>query len=169
MFVTVLTIVSPLIGFAVVFVTLVLGQLSTSLVFDHFGFAGMPRRPFSKLKALGASALLVGAFLTAVQLIVNNDSDVGAGTAAILALLCAFSGTAAPLQTVINSKVGETIRSPLGAALISFFVGTIVLFLASIAVCLVDQDVWSGLGDGFERARWWEFVGGVRGVATVVA
>eukprot|EP00499_Haloplacidia_sp_CaronLabIsolate_P011297 CAMPEP_0196772238 /NCGR_PEP_ID=MMETSP1104-20130614/2122_1 /TAXON_ID=33652 /ORGANISM="Cafeteria sp., Strain Caron Lab Isolate" /LENGTH=401 /DNA_ID=CAMNT_0042142371 /DNA_START=24 /DNA_END=1229 /DNA_ORIENTATION=+ len=166
-FVTILTIVSPLIGFAVVFVTLVLGQLTTSLVFDHVGFAGMPRRPFSKLKAVGAATLLVGAFLTVVQLLVNNDADVGTGTAAVLALLCAFSGTAAPLQTVINSKVGAAIRSPLGAALLSFAVGTLVLLLASIVVCLIDQGVWSGLGDGFQAARWWEYSGGAPGAVYV--
>jgi transporter family-2 protein len=46
---------------------IVVGQMLTSLAFDHFGLLGVPVRPASAVRIAGAACLLVGAVLIRVR------------------------------------------------------------------------------------------------------
>jgi len=51
----------------------------------------------------------------------------------VLLLIALVAGMLAPLQAGLNGKMGRVIESPVYAALISFAVGTLVLFCYSLA------------------------------------
>jgi transporter family-2 protein len=53
----------PRLGAATVIALLVAGQMTGSLVFDHFGLFGLPVHPITAPRAIGAVLLLLGAIL----------------------------------------------------------------------------------------------------------
>jgi transporter family-2 protein len=53
----------PRLGAATVLALIVVGQMLTSLVFDHFGLLGVPIHPASAVRIIGAACLLLGAVL----------------------------------------------------------------------------------------------------------
>ena len=56
-------IVGPRLGSATLLALVVLGQLSASLVIDHFGWIGFPEHPISTVRILGAIMLFGGVLL----------------------------------------------------------------------------------------------------------
>jgi bacterial/archaeal transporter family-2 protein len=58
--------VGPRIGAAALLALIVLGQLATSLLVDHFGWLGFPEHPVTPLRLLGA-LMLFGGMLLIVQ------------------------------------------------------------------------------------------------------
>jgi len=50
----------------------------------------------------------------------------------ILILAAIFAGMLLPLQAVLNAKMGKAIGSPVYASLISFVIGSIVLFIYTL-------------------------------------
>lgn len=53
----------PKIGTATFFVVLVTGQMFGALIFDHFGFMGVPVNPISLARLVGAGLLIGGVVL----------------------------------------------------------------------------------------------------------
>jgi transporter family-2 protein len=53
----------PRLGVFTVVTLIVIGQLMTSLVFDHFGFLNVPLQPVSIIRIIGAVFLVIGAVL----------------------------------------------------------------------------------------------------------
>lgn len=53
----------PRLGIFTVVALIVVGQLVTSVVFDHFGVMNVPVQPITITKGLGAGFLLIGAIL----------------------------------------------------------------------------------------------------------
>jgi bacterial/archaeal transporter family-2 protein len=53
----------PRLGAATVVALIVVGQMLTSLVFDHFGLLGVPIHPASAVRIAGAACLLLGTVL----------------------------------------------------------------------------------------------------------
>lgn len=56
-------IVGPRLGAAALLALVVLGQLVTSLLVDHFGWLGFPAHPLTALRLLGAALLFGGVML----------------------------------------------------------------------------------------------------------
>lgn len=54
---------APRLGAANLIALLIAGQLTAALLVDHWGWLGMPQRPVSALRLLGALCLLAGVFL----------------------------------------------------------------------------------------------------------
>lgn len=69
-------------------------------------------------------------------------------------------GFGLPIQTAINSQLRKVLRSPFKASLVSFIVGTLVLWLI-----VTFAEGGSYLPEGFVAAEpWWIWLGGVLGV-----
>ena len=71
-----------------------------------------------------------------------------------------FLGFLTPIQTAANSRVRQSVMSPMVASLVSFTVGT--LFLAIIVLCekgslLIENEL-------IERLPWWAWCGGLCGL-----
>ena len=56
-------IVGPRLGAATLLALVVLGQLGTSLLVDHFGWLGFPHHPLTVMRVLGAALLFGGVLL----------------------------------------------------------------------------------------------------------
>ncbi len=56
-------VVGPRLGAATLLALVVLGQLGTSLVVDHFGWLGFPQHPLTVLRVAGAALLFGGVVL----------------------------------------------------------------------------------------------------------
>jgi bacterial/archaeal transporter family-2 protein len=82
-----------------------------------------------------------------------------------LYLLFAFAGgVVLPFQAGVNARLAEWLGSPVRAAFVSFFVGTMVL-LAAAALVFKPLPSWGRVGD----APWWVWVGGALGAFYVAA
>jgi len=62
-FVTMTIVSVPRLGAMSVMALLIAGQMTMSLVMDHFGWLGIPSQPISPLRVLGALLLFVGVVL----------------------------------------------------------------------------------------------------------
>jgi transporter family-2 protein len=54
---------APRLGVAALVALMVAGQLAAAMIMDHFAWLGVPERPFSLLRLLGAVLLLAGVLL----------------------------------------------------------------------------------------------------------
>jgi bacterial/archaeal transporter family-2 protein len=79
-------------------------------------------------------------------------------------LLFGFAaGAMLPVQFGINAQLADWVGSPLRATLVSFAVGTVVLFVAAL-VFARGWPGWERLGD----APWWVWLGGLLGAFYVL-
>ncbi len=62
-FVASAVILVPKIGVALTFSLIIAGQMLITLVIDHFGWLGVPERPVSVLRVVGAAMITVGVVL----------------------------------------------------------------------------------------------------------
>jgi transporter family-2 protein len=74
-----------------------------------------------------------------------------------------LAGAMLPFQFGINAQLADWIGSPLRATLVSFAVGTVVLFLAALAFARG----WPG-ADRVGDAPWWVWAGGLLGAFYVL-
>ena len=71
-----------------------------------------------------------------------------------------FLGFLTPIQTAANSRLRQSVISPMVASLVSFTVGT--LFLAIIVLC--EKGTLLIEGELIERLPWWAWCGGLCGL-----
>lgn len=62
-FVTVMAMIVPRLGVALSFSLAIAGQMIVTLVIDHFGWLGVPEKPISLPRVLGAALITVGVIL----------------------------------------------------------------------------------------------------------
>lgn len=118
--------VVPLIGNSLFFVSLVTGQLVSSLVIDHFGILVQPAR-LTLNKGVGVTIVFIGCILQQ-----DFDSDASAVQAALLSLISLTSGFCLPAQSVINRRFALYLGSKLNALAVTFAVGMVVLLTCSL-------------------------------------
>jgi transporter family-2 protein len=83
----------------------------------------------------------------------------------LLLLPAAFvAGMAAPTQFAINSQLRQAVGGPVLAAAISFLVGTVILFAATLIVSRSIPDLGPVVS-----APWWMYLGGLLGAFYVCA
>ncbi len=85
-------------------------------------------------------------------------------TRLLYALLALAGGALIAVQAPVNARLRLVLGSPVGSALVSFVVGTVLLLAVTLAVGDGGRVV-SGLGGG----PWWAYVGGACGAVFVVA
>jgi transporter family-2 protein len=82
----------------------------------------------------------------------------------VVLLLAILAGAVLPVQTGINLQLRGLLGQPIGAALVSFAVGTVGLALL-VAILRVPVPV----GQALARGAWWHWVGGLLGAGYIVA
>ena len=75
-----------------------------------------------------------------------------------------IAGMAAPTQFAINSQLRQAVGGPVMAAAISFLVGTVILFAATLIVSRSIPDLGPTVS-----APWWMYLGGLLGAFYVCA
>lgn len=151
----------PRIGASLTVVTTLSGQLIMSLLIDTFGWFHLPMRPLTIVKILGLILLFTGIIL------MNLTSKQATNQIhnRIWLIVGVLFGAAPPIQTAINSSLGQLTHSSLFAAFVSFTVGTATLFLLTIIFHrrfkIYKRDTTS------RPLRWWYFTGGMLGAIFV--
>ncbi|MBQ0079760.1 MAG: DMT family transporter [Eubacterium sp.] len=112
------------------------GLILSGLVIDQFGLFRAMEIPMSASRALGAALVLGGVILISLAKSANakktgSEKKAGAGVW-VWRLLGVFAGCLSGMQIAINGYLGKCMEAPLIAALISFIVGTLSVFILLI-------------------------------------
>lgn len=121
----------PRLGSSLTVVMTVAGQIIMGVAIDSFGWFGADKQPFTLLKVLGILFLIFGILL--MNYVRRNSKDkIQSSTVYIWLIIGFMFGFCPPIQTAINSALGQQLHSSIMASLISFTVGTIVLFILTL-------------------------------------
>lgn len=121
----------PRLGASLTVVMTVAGQIIMGVVIDSFGWFGADKHPFTLLKVLGILFLIFGILL--MNYVRRDPKDKAQSSTVYIWLIIGFIfGFCPPIQTAINSALGQQLNSSIMASLVSFTVGTIVLFILTL-------------------------------------
>lgn len=140
------------------------GQIIMGLLIDTFGLFNSPQTPLSAVRFLGAVAVMLGSLAVVGVVGGGRRREASSGQGPAIWLwrgLGIVMGMCSASQVAVNGRLGRVLGSAVEAALISFAVGTSVLFV----LLLVTRTRWRGLGAG--PNPWWMWLGGVLG-ATII-
>lgn len=84
--------VAPVVGFALFFVGLVLGQLVSAALVDHFAFLGLPMRPFTYLRGFSMLLAVAGVVMASVEALGSAGSELGGLIGGLLVAVLAGAG-----------------------------------------------------------------------------
>ncbi|MGX7827521.1 DMT family transporter [Actinokineospora sp. 24-640] len=150
-FVTTQGLTVTLLGVAVFTVSVVAGQVVSSLLADRSGIGPSGVVPVTARRAVGAA-------LAVVAVAVAVSDQLGEPRRLWLAVIPALGGAAMGWQQAVNGLVRASGGSVRFATLLNFAIGTVALLVA----CAVDVLV-RGWPDA-PPSQWWLYLGGVLGV-----
>ncbi|MGV3042973.1 DMT family transporter [Staphylococcus rostri] len=155
----------PKIGASLTVVTTITGQLLMGCLIDTFGWFHVTPQPFTFIKGVGLLLLIVGIALMNIQ---RRQAFMKQPTKNIVPwlVLGLIFGFAPPIQAAINSALGQSVGSPIFAALVSFTVGAVTLFVIT-AITHRRFNILR-VHPEYGSLRWWHFLGGILGLLYVV-
>lgn len=153
--------VSPIIGVAVFAVAIVSGQMVSSTLVDRWGLG-----PGGKRAVTGGRLVAAGLALAAVVLAVSDRLSPGDLDTATLAGVAAalLAGFTISFQAAANGRLAQVSGQPAIGAGVNFFVGSLVLLILTPATLLLPMRE-SGSASG---AAWWLYGGAIFGLLVVV-
>lgn len=175
------TALSPHLGFTLGATISSAAQCVSSLLVDRIGLLGMPRRPLSWQRILGAAAVVTGCIGSSRS--VMTAPSVGASTVSSarligLALLYFAVRSGQPLQSALNRRLADRLPLRSMAACVSFAAGSIGVCSCCAVLFARRPDAWRAVVDGFTRRsasshghpmRWWMPLGGAFGATQVTS
>lgn len=138
-------------------------QVMTTMIIDHFGFFGVDMYPASPWR-LGGAVLVVAAALLAVTAGRANPHLDQPSPSPAWYLVGLGIGVCFGLQVVINGQLASELGSAIHAALVSFAVGTIALF---VLVAVTRSSLRIRVPSGQRKNPWWMWTGGLLGALYV--
>lgn len=138
------------------------GQIIFSLLIDSFGWFGSKVIPLSATRIGGGLLVIVGIVFIVVLPVFhqhNQSNDDDRAVRLFWTIGGLISGAVYATEMAINGHVGTVIHSPVHAALLTFFIATILLFLFVLSrghlqrISLIVK----------KRTPWWALLGGVIG------
>lgn len=115
------------------------------------------------MKVLGIVLLLIGIILMNLQK--NAKQLAQSGHNGPWMLVGMIIGFTPPIQTAINSHLGQTLHSPFFASLVSFTVGASALII--LTLMLHRHVKIHTTSEQHGPLKWWHFIGGALGVIFV--
>lgn len=153
----------PRIGASLTVVTTITGQILMSVLIDTFGWFNVDVQPLHVMKVLGIVLLLIGIILMNLQKNAKQLTQTGHnGPWMLVGMIIGFTP---PIQTAINSHLGQTLHSPFFASLVSFTVGASALIILTLV--LHRHVKIHPTSEQHGPLKWWHFVGGALGVIFV--
>lgn len=199
-FLTVNIVIFPRLGSVQTVVLPILGQILMADVIDTFGWFSSTARPWSWLLTVGTGLSIIGVLLAVAgrnllafvrgRMLLPNDARpiatvpsqprTGGGSGRWLWQMAGVGiGALSAIQTTVNGALGVRLHTALGAALISFAVGTAVLAVLTVVTIIgakgrsehATVERKRAEVDGVVRirtkSRWWYWIGGVLGAVFV--
>ncbi|EGQ3393637.1 TPA: DMT family transporter [Staphylococcus pseudintermedius] len=153
----------PRIGASLTVVTTITGQILMSVLIDTFGWFNVDVQALHVMKVLGIVLLLIGIILMNLQKNAKQLSQSGHnGPWMLVGMIIGFTP---PIQTAINSHLGQTLHSPFFASLVSFTVGASALII--LTLMLHRHVKIHTTSEQHGPLKWWHFIGGALGVIFV--
>jgi transporter family-2 protein len=156
----------PRLGASLTVVMTIAGQIIMGVTIDTFGWFGAPHEPFTIFKVIGIIILFIGILLMNYTRKAANKNKTANHFYLWLIIGFVF-GFAPPIQTAINSALGQQIHSSVMAALVSFTIGTILLFILTLifnrSLKMTSHNEFQG------KIKPWYFIGGILGVIFVTS
>ncbi|HEC2224080.1 TPA: DMT family transporter [Staphylococcus delphini] len=153
----------PRIGASLTVVTTITGQILMSVLIDTFGWFNVGVQTLHVMKVLGIVLLLIGIILMNLQKNAKQLTQTGHnGPWMLVGMIIGFTP---PIQTAINSHLGQTLHSPFFASLVSFTVGASALIILTLV--LHRHVKIHPTSEQHGPLKWWHFVGGALGVIFV--
>lgn len=155
-------------GASITTLVTVAGQMIVGILIDHFGWFGVAVNPVSIARTFGIAIMIFA--ISLVQPKKNNDLTIASieekkNNKIFWIIWGVLVGSLPPLQTAINGNLRAATGSPLGAAFISFFVGTIILI---ILILITQRRIEFPLYDTKKnRIPIWTYMGGIFGIFIV--
>ncbi|MBM0350126.1 DMT family transporter [Staphylococcus pseudintermedius] len=153
----------PRIGASLTVVTTITGQILMSMLIDTFGWFNVDVQALHVMKVLGIVLLLIGIILMNLQ---KNAKQLAQsshnGPWMLSGMIIGFTP---PIQTAINSHLGQMLHSPFFASLVSFTVGASALII--LTLMLHRHVKIHATSEQHGPLKWWHFVGGALGVIFV--
>ncbi|MDF0224422.1 DMT family transporter [Staphylococcus pseudintermedius] len=153
----------PRIGASLTVVTTITGQILMSVLIDTFGWFNVDVQALHVMKVLGIVLLLIGIILMNLQKNAKQLAQSGHNGPWMLSGM--IIGFTPPIQTAINSHLGQTLHSPFFASLVSFTVGASALII--LTLMLHRHVKIHATSEQHGPLKWWHFVGGALGVIFV--
>lgn len=153
----------PRIGASLTVVTTITGQILMSVLIDTFGWFNVDVQALHVMKVLGIVLLLIGIILMNLQKNAKQLAQSGHNRPWMLSGM--IIGFTPPIQTAINSHLGQTLHSPFFASLVSFTVGASALII--LTLMLHRHVKIHATSEQHGPLKWWHFVGGALGVIFV--
>ncbi|EKH2224380.1 TPA: DMT family transporter [Staphylococcus pseudintermedius] len=153
----------PRIGASLTVVTTITGQILMSVLIDTFGWFNVDVQALHVMKVLGIVLLLIGIILMNLQK--NAKQLAQSGYNGPWMLVGMIIGFTPPIQTAINSHLGQTLHSPFFASLVSFTVGASALII--LTLMLHRHVKIHTTSEQHGPLKWWHFIGGALGVIFV--
>ncbi|EGQ0318872.1 DMT family transporter [Staphylococcus pseudintermedius] len=153
----------PRIGASLTVVTTITGQILMSMLIDTFGWFSVDVQALHVMKVLGIVLLLIGIILMNLQKNAKQLAQSGHNGPWMLSGM--IIGFTPPIQTAINSHLGQTLHSPFFASLVSFTVGASALII--LTLMLHRHVKIHATSEQHGPLKWWHFVGGALGVIFV--
>ncbi|EIT1003713.1 DMT family transporter [Staphylococcus pseudintermedius] len=153
----------PRIGASLTVVTTITGQILMSMLIDTFGWFNVDVQALHVMKVLGIVLLLIGIILMNLQKNAKQLAQSGHNGPWMLSGM--IIGFTPPIQTAINSHLGQTLHSPFFASLVSFTVGASALII--LTLMLHRHVKIHTTSEQHGPLKWWHFVGGALGVIFV--
>lgn len=141
----------------------ILGQILMSLLIDNFGWFDVSVKHLTLVRGLGAVLLIIGVVLMIVvpNLRAKQDTKTEHGhNQWIWQIAGVIAGMFMASQSAINGKLGTVLGSPFHAALVSFFMGMVIL----IVLVGVKEHGYSKVKLAVSSSNpWWIWMGGILG------
>ena len=148
--------VAARVGVALSTMTILTGNLLTSVFVETFGFGGQPQRRFSALKVAGLLLVISGAACVATADSGENESSLGVGWTALDLVLLLAVGTCVPLLATANGRLCDLLGLTLRAAFCSDLITAGSLLIVCIVYAVASPPDVGALWD----APAWSFIGG---------
>lgn len=160
----------PYLGSVQTVIMPVVGQLIMSMLIDNFGWFDSPQHTLNLVRLGGCALVFIGVIMAvaAASLFKNRHKQFDTVSKSphrfLWQLAGIFTGMLSAMQTAINGHLGVVLASAEKAALISFLVGTVALWLL-----VIIREHGIHLKPAFSTSHpWWIWIGGIIGALFVL-
>eukprot|EP00924_Labyrinthula_sp_SR-Ha-C_P012310 snap_masked-scaffold_10-processed-gene-2.38-mRNA-1 protein AED:0.27 eAED:1.00 QI:0/-1/0/1/-1/1/1/0/353 len=162
------TYLGPEIGFNLLFIAFVTGQLLASLLLDLFGAFGLPQSTPSKFRLVSVLLVLLGSILSVTNSLNAEEKKNSNLLTSVYFISTVIVGGLGMLQPPINAKLGNKFQTePHRVAWSTFFIGSLwFIIILPISVKIESEKVnFRGLAE----LEWWQYLPGFVGLITVLS
>ncbi|KXI40006.1 hypothetical protein ACS94_13695 [Bacillus cereus] len=148
----------------------ILGMTLMSMLIDNYGWFNSVQYPLGLSRIFGVLLVLIGVCLAIAKQEKSEKYSSQTDKESMLnqwiwRIVGIMAGMLMAIQIAINGQLGKVLHSSSHAALVSFFVGTIILI---IIVGIIDRSYTNIKEPIKQSAPWWIWLGGILGGSYVL-